>query len=80
MKNIIKEWYNNLSAKRFGRLYNKAVKNLGGVEYSTMEFKKSVVNEMGNIKRIKRLYIISIIISFIISFVTSLLVTIMFLK
>lgn len=78
MKNKIKEWYDNLSAKRFGKLYNKAVKNLGGVEYATMEFKKSVANEMNNIKRVRKQYIISLIISFIISFVTSLLVTIIF--
>ena len=74
----IKDWYYNLSTKRFGKLYNNAVKNLGGIEYSTMEFKKSVEKEMNNIKRIRKQYIMSIIISFLISFITSLLVTIIF--
>lgn len=78
MKNKIKEWYDKLSSKRIGRLYNKAVINLGGREYATMEFKKNVVTEMSNIKRVRKQYIILLIISFIISFVTSLLVTIIF--
>jgi hypothetical protein len=78
MKNMIKEWHYKLSAKRFGRLYNKAVRNLGEIEYATMEFKKSVATEMNNIKRVRKQYINSLIISFIISFVTSLLVTIIF--
>lgn len=45
--NKIRQYFANREAKRFGEKYNKAVKNLtGGLEYSTIDFKKKILKEI----------------------------------
>jgi hypothetical protein len=69
--NKIKNYFNNRSARNFGRRYNNAVKNLGGIKYATIESKQNVLAEMDSIKKNKRNeikhYVIGAIIGFLIS-------------
>lgn len=77
--NKIKNYFNNRSARNFSRCYNNVVKNLGGIEYATIESKQNVLTEMNKIKKNKRNeikhYIIGAIIGFLISLLFFLLTT-----
>lgn len=56
MKNKIKIFINNLFSKNFGKLHNEAVKNLGGIEYATMEYRQRLLAEINRIIKENKRY------------------------
>ena len=73
---MFKKYINNYKAKRFGRKYRSAIKRLGGIEHSTIEFKNKVLDEIKIENRVRNGEIRGFVIGFVLSFIASLLIAI----